>query len=68
MDLSLFRFFAPLLLIPLSIYILGRTDKNDFKNLTATKRKTTLEPEFKENIDSSSPVKRDGGCGSATSY
>jgi hypothetical protein len=31
----------------LVIYVLGRTDKNDYKSLTATKRKTTIEPEQK---------------------
>jgi hypothetical protein len=33
--------------VALIIYIMGRTDKNDYKDLAATKRKTTLKPEFK---------------------
>lgn len=39
------------LLAALIIYIMGRTDKNDYKNLAATKRKTTLNPEIKEKKD-----------------
>jgi hypothetical protein len=38
-------------LVALTIYVMGRTDKNDYKNLTATKRTTTLQPETKEKKD-----------------
>jgi hypothetical protein len=47
-------------LAALIISVMGRTDKNDYKNLTATKRETTLQPLSKENKDDTNPAKTDG--------
>lgn len=48
-DLEYVIFVSMSFFTALIVYFIGRTDKNDYKNLTATKRKITLESEFKED-------------------